>query len=412
MSGPASPLTLAELWPYHEISISPQLAALPLEAYFSDAPPASVTAANWRRVSDPGLAPRASYALRLCAQNGTGNLARWAEDGRGWTVMRRFDWPSNGRDCIVIELDGIVLGTVGDAEALADRVKSLVGRELSAMTVSRLAAMAFSIMGVMLLYFSIRAGAEMHAAEPFVLIFSLAVVSGLTGAGLKARARSLLERGQLRVRQQFQYEYRSSSASDLRITDINATLRDLQTKREEAAVASGFLLLLCFVYFVAPIMVASVLFALIMVTLITGASPALKGLAMAYDRAEQRFEYAALSYRASNDDLSTPALRDAKKQVLRDRSRRHNEVRDRVQSQQGRKQLNQDLGQAVAFLVIFGTYAMAIASGLQKPAPGIGDSLVVTSLFSVAPIIVLISISKSTTAMALVVNRRFALLAR
>jgi hypothetical protein len=48
----------------------------------------------------------------------------------------------------------------------------------------------------------------------------------------------------------------------------------------------------------------------------------LRTLGLAYDRAETRLERTFLSFRASNDALAPPALRSAKKDVLRDRMRR------------------------------------------------------------------------------------------
>jgi len=64
----------------------------------------------------------------------------------------------------------------------------------------------------------------------------------------------------------------------------------------------------------------------------------------------------------------------------------------------------------VAFLIIFSAYASPIAAGFQKMSITLKDSLVATSLFSVAPVIVLLSISKSTVAMAQIVNRQIAAL--
>lgn len=413
MSNPGDIPTLAELWPFGEISVPPQLAALPLTAFFSDTPPGRITAATWRQVSDAGVAPRASYALRLRRRDGVIDLSRWLPHLDEWGPPRRVRAESRGGDgCVVIDLNGIVLGNVTTTEALESRVRALLQRELGAMTAFRLTAMVFSVLSIMLLYFSIRIGVEQRAAEPFVLVFALAFMSGLTGGFLKTRSKAAAERGLARVRQQFQHEFRQAENPALQLAHVNATMRELELKREEAAVIVGFLLLLCFVYFVSPLMIISVMVALVLVSLITGPSAALRGLGQAYDRAERRLEQAALSFRAGHDQMSAPALRSARKQVLRDRIRRHGEVRAVVQKRQGRRQLDQDLAQALAFVIIFGTYAIAVATGVQKLTPGLGNSLVSTSLFSVAPVIVLLSISRSTTVMAKVVNRRLAILMR
>jgi hypothetical protein len=325
-------------------------------------------------------------------------------------VTKRFPDPTGKKDCVVIEMNGIVLGSVTTREALEARVKVLLTRELGSLTKMRLLAMVFSVSSIMMLFFSVRVGVESQAMEPFALIFALAAGAGMTSGFLKTRAKAVAERGLARIRDQFQFEYKASADQPLRLSHVNAVLRDLEGRREEAAVAIGFLLLLCFVYFVSPLMVVSVIVSLVLVVLITGSPRAQVGLAVAYDRAEQRLENALLSFRAGNDAMSTPALRRAKKQVLRDRIRRHDEVRSFVQKRQGQLQLNQDLAFALSFVIIFGTYSLTIVAGLQKLAPGLGSSLISTSLFSVAPVIVLLSVAKSTSVMAKVVNRQLALL--
>lgn len=402
----------SDIWPFREVTIPPQLAVLPLEVFFTDRAPDTVTAASWLRVTDPNMAPRAGYALRLTRDNGKGSLARWDTDAQVWVDVTYFPVPTSDWDCAIIELNGIVLGNVASTEDLEARVKVLLAKELSNMTTYRLTAMVFSLASIMTLFFSVRAGVESRAIEPFALIFGLAVCAGMTAGFLKTRAKASAERGLTRIRDQFQFEYRSTPDQPLRMAHVNGVLLEMEARREEAALVIGFLLLLCFVYFVSPLMVVSVIVSLILVTLITGSPKTQRGLAMAYDRAEQRLEHALLSFRAGNDAMSTPALRRAKKQVLRDRIRRHADVRTYVQHRQGRLQFNQDLAFALAFVIIFGSYALTILTGIQKLAPGLGSSLVNTSLFSVAPIIVLLSVARSTSAMAKVVNRQLSLLAR
>ena len=132
----------------------------------------------------------------------------------------------------------------------------------------------------------------------------------------------------------------------------------------------------------------------------------LRVLGVAFDRSETRLEHAFLSFRASNDGMAPVALRQAKREVLRDRIRRYGDMMGRVRDTQGEFRMTQDIGFAVAFVIIFSAYAFPVAAGYQKLAVSTADSLVNTSLFRVAPVIILLSISKSTVALAQVANRR------
>ena len=102
----------------------------------------------------------------------------------------------------------------------------------------------------------------------------------------------------------------------------------------------------------------------------------------------------------------------AKKEVMRDRLRRYGDMLGRVRQGQAKARLNGDLAIAVAFVIIFSAYAFPIAAGIRTLAASAADSLVTTSLFRVAPVIILLSISKSTVALAQVLNRRLALLGK
>ena len=174
----------------------------------------------------------------------------------------------------------------------------------------------------------------------------------------------------------------------------------------------GFLLLLCFVYFISPLVVIGVIVALVVVTMIIGDTSMLRALGVALDRAETRLEQAFLSFRASNDAFAPPALRSAKKAVLRDRMRRHGDMLARTRSRQARFRLTQDIAIAVSFGIIFAAYAFPIAAGFQMLAVSTADSLVNTSLFKVAPVVILLSISRSTVSLAQVANRRLAVLTK
>ena len=92
--------------------------------------------------------------------------------------------------------------------------------------------------------------------------------------------------------------------------------------------------------------------------------------------------------------------------------RRYGDMMTRVRESQGRYRLTNDIAVGVSFLVIFSAYAFPIAAGLQRLSVTTADSLVNTSMFRVAPVIILLSISKSTVALAQILNRKLAALAR
>lgn len=409
------PLTypiLGDLWPYTEAAVPPELAGLPLDVFFTDPKGSSISAAQWMRTKIWDAAPRSSYALRVLRNEGKGELARWNPGTGNWDPVARFDVPDQRRGCSIVELKGIVLGNVKTTEALSIRLRALLQAELTEMKVYRLSSKVLSIMSIITLFYSVRSGVESNAIEPFALIFTIAVGIGLIAVGLRARCRTISELGLVRLREQFQFEYRAADHAPLNVNNVTTILKEHDLKREEEAVVFGFLLLLCFVYFISPLVVVAVIVALIIVTLMTGDLKTLRLLASAFDRSETRLEQSFLSFRAGDDLLSPPALRDAKKQVLRDRIRRYGDMLGKVRETQGKVRLTQDIGLTVAFLIIFSAYAFPIAAGFQKMSITLKDSLVATSLFSVAPVIVLLSIAKSTVAMAQIVNRQIMALGR
>ena len=397
---------VGDLWPYKEAAVPPELAPLPLDIFLTNPKGTSITAAKWTVVSDPAVAPRASYALRLLCRDGEGQLARWEPVQGVWHPVARFPVPPGDMACSVIELKGIVLSNVETPEALGQRLRHLLQSELSEMKSYRILSKILSVMSIIILFFSVRAGVESNAIEPFLLIFALAVGVGMLAVGLRARCRTVSETGMIRVREQFQFEYKPAVHKTLTLNNVTTLLKEYDRKREEDAVIFGFLLLLCFVYFISPLVVIGVIVALIVTTLMTGDLKSLRMLSVAFDRSETRLEHAFLSFRAGDDRLSPPALRDAKKQVLRDRIRRYGDMMGKVRETQSKVRLTQDISMAVAFLIIFSAYAFPIAAGFQKMSIATRDSLVETSLFSVAPVIILLSIAKTTVALAQVANRR------
>ena len=399
---------LGDLWPYEEAAAPPELAQLPVDVFFSDPGMSSITAAQWVVTQDPLSAPRASYALRLQRRNGNGELARWDPVKGLWQPVARFDLPDRETSCSIIELRGILLGNVTTPEALGHRLRSLLKAELAEMKVYRLSSKVLSVMSIVTLFFAVRSGVESSAAEPFALVFALAVGIGLLAVGLRARVRSLSDIGMTRLREQFQFEYRASEHQPLTLRTLTSQLGDYDRRREEEAVLFGFLLLLCFVYFISPLVVIGVIVAVIIVTLMTGDVRTMRVVSVAFDRSETRLERSFLSFRAGNDAMTPPGLRNAKKQVLRDRIRRYGAMLGTLRESQKKFRLSQDMSMAVAFVIIFSSYAFPIAAGFQKLSISLSDSLVSTSLFSVAPVIILLSISKTAVVLAQVLRRRLA----
>ena len=403
---------LGDLWPYSEAAVPPELAALTLDVFFTNPKGSSISSAKWMRIKEPAAAPRSSYALRVLRDNGKGELARWNPGAFVWDTVARFDVPDQHKGVSIIELRGIVLGNVNTMEALSGRLRELLRSELTTMKIYRLSSKVLSIVSIITLFFAVRSGVESNAIEPFALIFALAVGIGLIAVGLRARCRTISELGRIRMREQFQFEYRAADHAPLSANHVGMILKNYDLKREEEAVVFGFLLLLCFVYFISPLVVVAVIAALIIITLMTGDLKSLRMLARAFDRSETRLEHSFLSFRAGDDNLTPPALRKAKKQVLRDRIRRYGDLLGKVRGAQGRARLAQDIGLTVAFLIIFSAYAFPIAAGFQKSSIALKDPLVATSLFSVAPVIILLSIARSTVAMAQIINRQIIALAR
>ncbi|MFD3191429.1 hypothetical protein ACFMPD_14285 [Sedimentitalea sp. HM32M-2] len=404
---------LGDIWPYREAAVPPELAPLSVDAFFGDPAGSSITAAQWTVTDDPSAAPRSAYALRLHRENGHGELARWQSCGGRWVTVHRFATPKDAVPaCSIIELRGILLGNVTTPAALSERLFGLLQREMRESKVYRLSSRALSVLSIIVLFFAVRSGVETNAIEPFALILALAIGIGLIAIGMRARCKVLNHEALTRACEQFQFEYRRADHAPLTVNTLTGILRENERDREEEAAIFGFMLLMCFVYFISSLVVVGVIVALIIVTLIVSDRGALRVLGIAFDRTETRLEQSYLSFRATNDRLAPPSLRNAKKEVLRDRMRRHADLQGKVRETQARTRLSQDIGMGIAFLIIFSSYAFPIAAGFQKMSIGMEDSLVSTSLFSVAPVVVLLSISKATVVLSLIANRRLKAMAR
>lgn len=404
---------LGDIWPYREAAVPPELAPLPVDVFFGDPAGSSITAAQWTVTDDPSAAPRSAYALRLRRENGHGELARWQSCGARWVTVHRFATPKDAVPaCSIIELRGILLGNVATPAALSERLFGLLQREMRESKVYRLSSRALSVLSIIVLFFAVRSGVETNAIEPFALILALAIGIGLIAIGMRARCKVLNHEALTRACEQFQFEYRRADHAPLTVKTLTGILRENERDREEEAAIFGFMLLMCFVYFISSLVVVGVIVALIIVTLIVSDRGTLRVLGIAFDRTETRLEQSYLSFRATNDRLAPPSLRNAKKEVLRDRMRRHADLQGKVRETQARTRLSQDIGMGIAFLIIFSSYAFPIAAGFQKMSIVMEDSLVSTSLFSVAPVVVLLSISKATVVLSLIANRRLKAMAR
>ena len=303
---------LGDLWPFREAAAPPELAQLHVDVFFTNPKGSSISAADWWLDQDPDTAPRASYALRLRRAQGTGELARW-EPARGvWRPVARFDVPDQDEGCSIIELHGILLSNVQTPEALEQRLKGLLKAEMSEMKLYRLSSKVLGVLSIVTLFYAVRSGVESNAVEPFALVFALAVGIGMFAVGMRARVKTLSDVGLIRLQEQFQFEYRPTEHQPMTLKTMTTLLKDNDRRREEEAVLFAFLLLLCFVYFISPLVVIGVIVAVIVVTLMTGDLKSLRVLGAAFDRSETRLEQSYLSFRAGNDVLMPPALREAK----------------------------------------------------------------------------------------------------
>jgi len=222
------PLTypiLGDLWPYTEAAVPPELAGLPLDVFFTDPKGSSIRAAQWMRIKQPDAAPRCSYALRILRSEGKGELARWNPGTGLWESVARFPVPDQRKGVSIVELKGIVLGNINTHEALAIRLRALLHAELTEMKVYRLSSKVLSIMSIITLFFAVRSGVESNALEPFALIFAIAVGIGLIAVGLRARCRTISELGMIRLREQFQFEYRAADHTPLTVRDVTTILK-------------------------------------------------------------------------------------------------------------------------------------------------------------------------------------------
>jgi len=244
---PVTAPSVGTLWPYTEAAVPPELAGLPVDSFLKSQKGSPITAATWTTGDvSPFAAPRAAYALRYRQKYGEGELARWDALVGEWRVSQNFPVPSREEGCAIIELHGILLGNVESADALTERMKSLLAPEIREAKIYRILSKVLAVASIITLFFAVRAGVESHAAEPFLLIFALAVGIGLLSVGLRARTKVLSQGGTSRLSDQFQFEYRKDKHQPLTLRNVTQGLREHDLRREEEAVMFGFLLLLCF----------------------------------------------------------------------------------------------------------------------------------------------------------------------
>ncbi|MEX0340049.1 MAG: hypothetical protein AB3N11_13540, partial [Arenibacterium sp.] len=244
---------LGDVWPFKEAAAAPELAPLTLDFFFSPPESSAIKSASWTLTEAPEAAPRASYALRVWQSGREGSLSRWDAIRGIWVATHRFQTSESRDACAVIELNGIILGGVQNVESLETRLKSLLSAELTEAKTIRLLAKVLSVASIIVLFYAVRSGVESAAIEPFALIFAIAVGIGFLAVGLRTRTKALSEQGLQRIREQFQFEYRKAEHGALTLNAVTNILGEHDRKREEEAVIFGFLLLLCFVYFISPL---------------------------------------------------------------------------------------------------------------------------------------------------------------
>ncbi len=399
MMGKAVLPKLGAVWPFAEFSVPASLAQAPLGHFFSTASHLPAEVALVTQTEDPRAAPSASYALQIITNGGRLVVSRWNPQTGTWqrTFSRNFDGDQPDAIC-VLEFKQVYLAD--PAEPLASKMRRLMRGDIMRMDIGRFSSKLFALAAVVILFFAIREGAEVRAYGPFLVILGLAVLAALTATSLRNGSRALCEACLARAVEQIRFERNWQKSPVFTEKDAMETFRKFDQRREDEAAVFGFLLLLCIVYFISPLVVIGVLVALVLGVLILTRPDAAVAAKRAQRSAEHDVSASVLALRAGEDPFSPPSLRRARRHVL------HTELQRATATEQAAHQLStahdqsSDLSAAVILAVILGTYALPIAAGYEVSAVSHANSLVSLSLFTVAPIVVLISICKSTMRLA------------
>lgn len=401
--------TFDEIWPFRQVAVPSELSGVQVDRFLSSLNANSTRSTRVTEVATVQAAPTASYAMQVAGKGGRLSGAVWSVVSDRWVNVFECATPNalDGR-VFVIEFTGVLLGNVATPNELSFRIRLLLQKELNFMGAVRLFARLIAVFAIMTLFYAIRTGVEASAIEPFVIIFAAAFSVAMAAVYLRQKGRSMLNNSMTQLQEQFLFEYDVSRHSDLNISQVSDVMVGIDRSQEERAVVFGFCLLLSFVYFISPLIVIGALVALFLGILTLGSGNLRLHYISARNRSEKRLENAMLSYRAGNDQFSPIRLRRAKKDVLRDRLKRFEKVSAELSRHDVGAVMRVDIAHAFALLAIVGAYALPLAAGIEQSASNLANSFETVSLFSVAPVIVLISISKSTVATAKVVSRKLA----
>ncbi len=399
--------TLDELWPFEQVAVPSELSGVRVDRFFATLKSTMHNSIRVTEVTSEDVAPIAAYAIKLSSTKNGLVRSVWSAKAGAWVDAIDYKVDVSLKERIfVIEFNGVLLGNVTTPEELSVRVHLLFQKTLATVGVMRLFSRLLAVFSIMMLFYAIRIGVEASAIEPFAVIFAAAFSVSMAAVYMRQRCRSLIDTSTNLLQEQFLFEYNASSHSSLKVSDISKLMKGIDRTQEEKSVVFGFCLLLTFVYFISPLIVVAAIVSLFLGVLLIGSENSSQHRDMARRRAVLRLENAVLSFRTGNDLFAPPILRSAKKSVLRDRLKRFEKINSALKRHELGSELRVDLAHSVALIAIVGAYVLPLAVGVQQSASNLASSFETVSLFSVAPVIVLISISKATVATSIVTCRK------
>lgn len=401
---------LSEVWPFDDTVVPAEIAAWRITAFLQEPADNAAKSVAWALVSTVDVVPRASYALQVRVKARCGHVARWDSAKQRWREVAEFAVDETLPETIsIVEFKGVLLANVMNAEQLSARVSALLQKTRQRTRDFLLASRLVSILSIVTLFGAIRLGVESFAPEAFVLLFALALMTGLLGLAMRLTAKQLAVHAIAKLAAQFRFEYDPKSTAAFTVADVTRPIRAYERQQEERATVFGFLLLLGFAYIVSPLVVLGVIAALFVAIIGLDGVQVEQTLVQVQSRAAMALENALLSFRSGFDRMSPRRLRQAKSRVLREGLRRYETVSNHVARRQSRAALRQDGLQALVTVIIFGAYILPMAFRVEAGSaaaatPVFSAALGTASIFSVAPIIVLYSLSKATVSTASIIR--------
>lgn len=400
--------TLEDIWPFKEISVPGGIGAFDIERFCN---PGETEAALWRIAEVDFGAPLSTYAIRLRFQGDRVDVAIWNNTNASWSKPKMYRNEKGGAFCsartVVIEFKTILTGGIGTAAELKARVGVLARSERRLLGLLRFSSRLFAILAIVVLFLAIRHGVENEAPEVFAAIFLLAVSTGGLSVLMRETGTAVANSFLQRMEQQAAAEQRMRGGEQVSRQLVRQTIRAVDGAQQDQAAIFGFLLLCLLVYFISPLVVLGVLIGMVAAVLLLLGDGGSDEMIYARSRSIQRLENALLSWRATLDRWSPIKLRRAKILVLRSALNRYRTVETEFRSRQTRASVRTSCAKGVAFVGVLGAFAFSIVTDDSVRVGSIGDTLAATSLFSVAPVVVLISASKATAAVAQILVRNF-----